>query len=124
MLVAVSDRYNFEFSIKAAERKRRTEDSTDVQEMEIIDNQKFSKSFQTYFGNSNNKINLKKNLFLKWIGTLPNLLISFQTIYLANLDEATDRVTSQSSKLVFIATTKKLTRKCLLISNSFVIIFV
>ena len=37
MLVAVPDRYNFEFSMKAAERKRRTEDSTHMQEIEIID---------------------------------------------------------------------------------------
>ena len=41
VLVVVSDRYDFEISIKAAGRKRRTEDSTHVQEIEIIDNQKF-----------------------------------------------------------------------------------
>ena len=63
MLVAVPDRYDFEFPIKAAERKRRTEDSTYVQEIETIDNQNSPKSFQRYFGNSNNKINLVKYLF-------------------------------------------------------------
>ena len=33
VLVAVTDRYEFEFSIKAAKRKRRTEDSTHMQEI-------------------------------------------------------------------------------------------
>ena len=43
VLVVVSDRYDFEFSIKGAERKRRTEDSTHIQEIETNDNQKFPK---------------------------------------------------------------------------------
>ena len=50
--VEVPDRYDFEFSIKGAERKRRTEDSTHIQEIQIIDNQKFPKSFQSYLDNS------------------------------------------------------------------------
>ena len=36
--VVVTDRYDFEFSIKAAEIKRWTKDSTHIQEIEIIDN--------------------------------------------------------------------------------------
>ena len=43
VLVVVSDRYDFEFSIKGAERKRRTEDSTHIQEIETNDNRKISK---------------------------------------------------------------------------------
>ena len=43
VLLAVTDRYDFENSIKAAKRKHRTEDSTHMQEIEIIDNQKFPK---------------------------------------------------------------------------------
>ena len=38
VLLVVTDRYDFEFSVKAAERKRWTEGSTHVQEIEIIDN--------------------------------------------------------------------------------------
>ena len=38
VLVAVLDRYDFEFSVKAAERERQTEDSTHMQEIEIINN--------------------------------------------------------------------------------------
>ena len=122
VLVVVPD---FEFSMEATERKHRREDSTPMQEIEVIDNQKFPKSFQCYLGNSNNKTNLVKYLFQKWRGTLLNVLTFSQTIYLANLDGATDRVTSQSSERIgFIMTTKKLTRKCLRISNSFMIIFV
>ena len=34
--------------------------STYIQEIEIIDNQKVPKSFQSYFGYSNNKNNLVK----------------------------------------------------------------
>ena len=48
LLVVVSDRYGFKFSIKAAERKRRTEDSTHTQEIEIIGNRKVPNSFQSY----------------------------------------------------------------------------
>ena len=46
MLVVIPDRYSFEFSIKGAERKHRTEDSTHIQEIEIIDKRKLLKSFQ------------------------------------------------------------------------------
>ena len=60
LLVVVSDRYGFKFSIKAAERKRRTEDSTHMQEIEIIGNRKVITSFESYPGNSNNKTNLVK----------------------------------------------------------------
>ena len=45
VLVVVLHQYDFEFSIKAAERKRRIEDSGHIQEIEIVDNQKVSKSF-------------------------------------------------------------------------------
>ena len=42
VLVAVTDGYDFEFSIEAAERKRWTEDSTHKQEIEITDSKKNS----------------------------------------------------------------------------------
>ena len=66
MLVVIPDRYGFEFSIKAAERKHRTEDSTHIQETEIIDNRKVPKPIQSYLGNSNNKTSLVKQVFQKW----------------------------------------------------------
>ena len=50
VFVAVPDRYDFEFSIKTAERKRYTEESTHIQEVEIINNRKVRKSFQSYLG--------------------------------------------------------------------------
>ena len=53
VLVVVTDQYDFEFSIKAAERKRWTENSAHKQEIEIIDNRNVQ-SFQSYLGNSNN----------------------------------------------------------------------
>ena len=43
MLVVTPDRYGFEFSIKSAERKYRTENSSNVKEIEIIDNRKVAK---------------------------------------------------------------------------------
>ena len=52
-----------EFSIKAAERKRRAEDSAHIRGTEIIDNRNVSKSFQNYLGNSNNETNLVKYLW-------------------------------------------------------------
>ena len=58
LLVVVSDWYDFKFSIKAAKRKRRTEDSTHTQEIETIGNQKLPNSFQSYLENSNNKTKL------------------------------------------------------------------
>ena len=60
VLVVIPDLYGFEFSIKGAERKHRTEDSTHIQKIESIDNRKVRKSFQSYIGNSNNKNNLVK----------------------------------------------------------------
>ena len=65
VLVVVPDRHDFEFSIKGGERKLRTEDSTYIQEIEIIDNRKFQKPFQSYLENSNNKSNLVKYVFHK-----------------------------------------------------------
>ena len=38
VLVVVPDQYNFKFSIKVAERKRRAEDSTHMQEIKVIGN--------------------------------------------------------------------------------------
>ena len=56
-----------------------------------------------------------KYVLKKWRETLPYVLTSSQTIYLANLDGAADRITSQSAvkELIFVAITKKLTEKCL-----------
>ena len=54
-LVAVTDGYDFEFSIEAAERKGQTDGSSYMQEIEIIDSQKF----QSFLWNSN-KNNLVK----------------------------------------------------------------
>ena len=65
VLVAVPDRYDFEFLIKAAERKRRVEDSAHIQEIQIFGNRKVPTSFQSYLGNSNNKTNLVKYFFQK-----------------------------------------------------------
>ena len=44
----VPDGYDFEFSIEAAERKRWTEHSTHIQEIENAESEKFPKSFQSY----------------------------------------------------------------------------
>ena len=71
-----------------------------MQEVEIIDKQKVPESFQSYLGNLKIKTNLPKHLFQKWRESLPNDLTSSQTIYLANLDSATDRVASQSSEKI------------------------
>ena len=65
VLAAVPDRYGFEFLIKAAERKRRTEDSAQIQEIQIFGNRKVPTSFQSYLGNSNNETNLVKYVFQK-----------------------------------------------------------
>ena len=85
-MVVVLDRYDFEFSIKAIERKRRRE---------IIDNLKVPKSFQScFFKNSYNKNNLVQFLFQKWKEMLPNALTSSEIIYLVNLDRAADGLIS------------------------------
>ena len=44
-LVVIPVQYGFQFSIKGAERKHRTEDSTHIPEIEIIDERKFPNSF-------------------------------------------------------------------------------
>ena len=65
LLVVVPDRYDFKFLNKICWKKRRTEDSTHMQEIEIVGNRKIPTSFQNYLGNSNNKINLVKYVFQK-----------------------------------------------------------
>ena len=60
MLVAVTDGYNFEFSIRAAERKRRTEESTHMLEIEIIDKQRH---FKIILGIRTIKPTWRKHLF-------------------------------------------------------------
>ena len=93
LLALISDWYGFEFSIKGAEGKHRSDDSTHIQEIKIIDNRKVPKSFQSYLGNSN-KGNLVKQVFQKWRETLSYVLTFFQTIYLVNLDGGTDHRTN------------------------------
>ena len=46
MLVVVTDRYDFEFSIKTAGRKRRAEVSAHIQGTEIIDNRNVHNRFK------------------------------------------------------------------------------
>ena len=48
--VLVADGYDFEFSIEAAERKRQTEHSIHMQEIEIIDSEKFESHFKVTLG--------------------------------------------------------------------------
>ena len=50
VLVVVTDRYDFEFSMKAADRKRRTEDSDHIQETEIINNRNVHSYFKVTTG--------------------------------------------------------------------------
>ena len=103
---------NFKLSIKSAERKRRAEDPTQMQEIEITGNRKVPPSFQSYLPN---KTSLVKYVFQKQRETLSKVLTSSQTIYITNLYGGTDRVTSQAKvmkELIFIVTTKKLTQKC------------
>ena len=87
--IVVLDRYDFKFSVKADERKRRTGDSTHIQEIETIDYRKVPKPFQSYLANSNNKTNLGKYLFQKWRETFSNGLASSQTICFVNLGGVT-----------------------------------
>ena len=47
VLVVVPDRYDFEFSVKPAEKKRRKEDSAHIQEIEIVDNRKVTLEIRT-----------------------------------------------------------------------------
>ena len=53
-----------------------------------------------YLRNSNNKTNLVLYLFQKLRETFPSVLTSSQTLYLANFDGTTDRVTSQSNERI------------------------
>ena len=123
VLVAVIDGYDFEFSIEAAERKRRTATQIISRKLKLLIAKNFQKHFKVSLEIRTIKPTCSNNLS-KRRETLPKVLTSFQTNYLANLDGATCRVSHRSKRLIFIATTKKLTRKCLSISNSFMIIFV
>ena len=58
LLIAVTDFYNVELSIRSAERLRRTANL--IQEIEIISNRKMWESFQRYLSNASNKTNMVK----------------------------------------------------------------
>ena len=49
--------------------------------LKLLTAKKIPKSFQSYFGNSDNKTNLVKQLFKKWKGTLLKVLTSFQSFH-------------------------------------------
>ena len=70
-----------------------------MQEIEIIGNRKFQSHFRVNL-KWNNENNLVKIVFQKQRKTLPKALTSSQTIYLTNLDGATDRGTSQRSEKI------------------------
>ena len=97
LLVAVTDGYNFEFSIRAAERKRQTEESSHMLEIEIIDKQRH---FKIILGIRTIKPTWRKHLFWKRRGTLQKVLTPLQTNYFANHDGAADCVTSQRSERI------------------------
>ena len=65
--------------------------STHIQETETTHNRKVPKTFESYFGNSNNNTNLVKYVFQKRRETLP---------YVLNVDGTADRITSQKSERV------------------------
>ena len=54
VLVVDTDRYDIEFSMKAAIRKCRTEDSSHIREIEVIDN----RNVHSHFNNNNNLVKL------------------------------------------------------------------
>ena len=58
LLIAVTDCYNVELSIRSAERLRRTANL--IQEIEITSNRKMWESFQRYLSNASNKTNMVK----------------------------------------------------------------
>ena len=82
-MVIFPDRYDFELSIKFAERLRRTENS--VQEMEIISNGEVPKSIQSYRSNASNNTNLVNYKSQQWKEILSEHLSSNQSVHLANL---------------------------------------
>ena len=103
MLVVVTDRYDFEFSIKAAERKRWTKDSTHMQETEIIDNRNVQRHFKVTLGIRSIKPAWCNHGEIRFLKMERNIVIRFNLLsnhFLANLDGATDCVTSQSSERI------------------------
>ena len=76
LLIIVPMSYDFELSIKSAERLRHQENL--VQEMEIISNRKVPKSFQSYLSNVNSKKNLVNYMSEKWKKILSEHLSSYK----------------------------------------------
>ena len=99
LLVAVTDGYDFEFSIEAAERKRRTATQIISRKLKLLIAKNFQKHFKVSLEIRTIKPTCSNNLS-KRRETLPKVLTSFQTNYLANLDGATYRVTSQRSERI------------------------
>ena len=82
------------------------------------DSQKLPKDFQTFLGNSINKMNLVNYLFRTWIITFPKKLAIGQLVFLANLDGTVHMCTSeQSVNLTWFVIMKRQTQKCLFCVN-------
>ena len=90
VLVVVPYRYDLDFSLKTAERKCLTQLIYKKLKL-LITFESYFKTFESYFGNSNNKTNLVKYVFQKRRETLP---------YVLNVDGTADRITSQKSERV------------------------
>ena len=95
-MVVVPDRYDFTFSISWKKTPNRRLIHS---KLKLLVTEKFQRHIKVTL-----EIRTVKptwwNTFSKKIETLPKVLTSFQTIYLTNLDGATDRVTSQSSERI------------------------
>ena len=87
--------------MKAADRKRRTEDSDHIQESEIIDNRNVHSYFKVTSGTRTIKTTWWNHGEIRFpkIETLLYILTS-QTIHFSNLDDAEYHLTSQSSEKI------------------------
>ena len=65
-MVVVTNRYDLELLIKAAERKCRTKDSTHIQEIEIIDNRNVQSYFKFTLGIRTIKPKMERNIAIRF----------------------------------------------------------
>ena len=100
VIVLVPDRYDVEDSIKSDERARR-QNITEVPVIDISNGSlRLPKNLSSYLSSSRNKENLINFLFKKWQSILSKNLTLNQTLYLANLDGTTLKITSEETTVI------------------------
>lgn len=97
VIAVVPDRYDIKDSIKTEERMRRIATNSSYPVIDINDVTRLPAHLKKYFSNAENKINLVNYCFDRWKASFSTKMNESQTVYLAELDGSTTKISSNES---------------------------